>query len=106
MTASERGDLGLWIAWVEGAELRLEPLALPAGIRLGEALARAVTLGVLPAAVAADAGVRVAVHGRLRAPEHELHDGDRIELLGPLLIDPKEARARRAASRRAAARRS
>lgn len=30
-----------------------------------------------------------------------LHDGDRVELLRPLLADPKEARRRRAASRRA-----
>lgn len=29
-----------------------------------------------------------------------LHDGDRIELLRPLLADPKEARRRRAVSRK------
>ena len=36
------------------------------------------------------------VFGRCVAPEALLRDGDRIELYRPLLIDPKEARRRRA----------
>ncbi|MFT4249164.1 MAG: RnfH family protein [Pseudomonas sp.] len=37
-----------------------------------------------------------AIHGLLARPEQPLRDGDRLELLRPLLIDPKEARRRRA----------
>lgn len=38
----------------------------------------------------------VAVHGERVRPERVLREGDRVELLGPLLVDPKEARRRRA----------
>lgn len=37
-----------------------------------------------------------AVHGVLAKPEQPLHEGDRVELLRPLLADPKENRRRRA----------
>jgi putative ubiquitin-RnfH superfamily antitoxin RatB of RatAB toxin-antitoxin module len=37
-----------------------------------------------------------AVHGLVVRPEQPLRDGDRVELLRPLLADPKEARRRRA----------
>ncbi len=37
-----------------------------------------------------------AVFGERVAPTHMLHDGDRLELLASLLVDPKEARRRRA----------
>ncbi|HFK2921174.1 RnfH family protein [Stenotrophomonas beteli] len=38
----------------------------------------------------------VAVHGVLARPQQPLLDGDRIELLRPLLADPKDNRRRRA----------
>ena len=37
-----------------------------------------------------------AIFGERVGSEHPLHDGDRLELLRPLQIDPKEARRRRA----------
>lgn len=37
-----------------------------------------------------------AVFGERAAPSQVLRHGDRIELLAPLLVDPKEARRRRA----------
>ena len=39
---------------------------------------------------------RLAVFGRAVTPETRLHDGDRIEILRPLLADPKTARRKRA----------
>ena len=39
----------------------------------------------------------LAVHGVRAAPGDALRDGDRIELLRPLVADPKDARRRRAA---------
>jgi len=39
----------------------------------------------------------IAVFGVQATPQTLLIDGDRVELLRPLLIDPKEARRRRAA---------
>ena len=38
----------------------------------------------------------VAVFGEHVTPDSVLHNGDRVELLGPLIADPKESRARRA----------
>ncbi|MBB4129492.1 MULTISPECIES: RnfH family protein [unclassified Xanthomonas] len=40
--------------------------------------------------------VAQAVHGLIARPDQVLRDGDRVELLRPLLLDPKEARRRRA----------
>ena len=40
-----------------------------------------------------------AVHGVRVAPDARLREGDRLELLRPLLADPKDARRRRAESR-------
>jgi putative ubiquitin-RnfH superfamily antitoxin RatB of RatAB toxin-antitoxin module len=39
-----------------------------------------------------------AVFGEREALEYHLRDGDRVELLRPLRVDPKEARRRRASS--------
>jgi len=37
-----------------------------------------------------------AVHGERVTPAHLLHDGDRLELLRSLCLDPKQARRKRA----------
>lgn len=37
-----------------------------------------------------------AIHGVVARADAELRDGDRVELLRPLTLDPKEARRRRA----------
>jgi len=41
----------------------------------------------------------VAVHGVVARGDQRLHDGDRVELLRPLLADPKDNRRRRAKAR-------
>ena len=38
----------------------------------------------------------LAIYGKVVSPDRELEEGDRIELLRELLVDPKEARRRRA----------
>ncbi len=40
-----------------------------------------------------------AIHGERVDGDTRLHDGDRLELLAPLRLDPKEARRRRAGRR-------
>lgn len=63
---------------------------LPAGSTVGDALAQAeATIGRLDA-------VDVAVFGVRAGLNTALHDGDRVELLRPLIADPKDARRRRA----------
>ena len=65
-----------------------EQLELPAGATVAEALAAS--------RFAAERPDAIAVYGELAAPERELEDGERVELLRELLVDPKEARRRRA----------
>ncbi|WP_282275652.1 RnfH family protein [Stenotrophomonas sp. PS02297] len=75
------------LAWPE-RYLRRE-LILPEGCTVADALEAA--------ALGTDGGfVATAVHGVLARPQQALHEGDRIELLRPLLADPKENRRRRA----------
>ncbi len=44
---------------------------------------------------------RLAIFGRLAADDRVVRDGDRVEVLRPLVNDPKEIRRRRAAQTRA-----
>ena len=96
---AEDAPIRVEIAWADSDGVRLASISMPQGSRLGDTLVRATLLGMLPAERARIATEAVAVHGRLRKPDHVLHDGDRIDLPGPLRVDPKVARARRAASR-------
>ena len=47
-------------------------------------------------------GSGFAIFGRRALPDTPLHDGDRVEILRPLTIDPKEARRLREQKRRLA----
>ncbi|MGB3393065.1 MAG: RnfH family protein [Stenotrophomonas sp.] len=64
-------------------------LELPEGCTIADAV-EAAALDVASETVA------IAVHGVLVRPTQHLHEGDRVELLRPLLADPKENRRRRA----------
>ncbi|MEZ5650653.1 MAG: RnfH family protein [Burkholderiaceae bacterium] len=100
---------------VTGDSARLGALAEPAAQR--ELRVRSVTLAagaaveaVFETCLTDDArslvGQRlahVAVFGRRMRPGMPLHDGDRIELLGPVSADPRSARMERVAAERAAA---
>ena len=90
-------EVELVSAWPGSCEsLRL---GLPEGSCVGDALRSATALGFAPAATA-DASC-LAVFGRSATPATPLHAGDRIELLRPLLADPKQRRRERAGRGRA-----
>ena len=74
-------------AWPRGFVCRT--LLLPEGATVAAALA---ACGFDPGAIAG-----YAVFGERVTTATVLRDGDRLELLRPLLVDPKEARRRRAA---------
>ena len=82
-----------WADRCERLELRLAP-----GATVADALRAGVAAGFEPA-VQADAA-QLAIHGRLATPASALRDGDRVELLRPLLADPKQRRRERAGLRR------
>ncbi|KFL38023.1 RnfH family protein [Arenimonas donghaensis] len=89
-----------------GAPLRIEvvcarpgrawrlTLALPAGATVADALAAADLPTKVPGLVVQEDCL--AIHGRTAAPGDALRDGDRVEVLRPLLVDPMQARRRRA----------
>lgn len=96
--------IGIEIAWVAQAGVQCRALRVRSGTSLGQALAQARAQGLVPDEALEQAGT--AVYGRARDADHRLVDGDRIELTGPLRVDPKVARERRVAHRRAAEPRS
>ena len=70
-------------------------LDLPEAATVAMALAAADLATAIPEAVVDPA--RLAVFGRAVTLADGLHDGDRIEILRPLALDPKQARRQRAA---------
>ena len=74
----------------------LRPLLLPAGSTLADAVAAA---GLSSLALDAGGELKLALWGRLQSAQTPLHDGDRVELLRPLRVDPKQARRLRARRR-------
>ena len=69
-------------------------VTVPIGATVAQALEAA---GFTPEALAMRGIDGLALHGVRTTPEAVLRDGDRIELLRPLVADPKDARRRRAA---------
>jgi uncharacterized protein len=91
--ASEMIEVEIVRAWAR--RFVSTTLRLPAGATVAEALAAEV-LAAEVHAEPQDAPTAVAVFGERVEFGHVLADGDRIEVLRPLLADPKDARRRRA----------
>ncbi|WP_424682386.1 RnfH family protein [Frateuria sp. YIM B11624] len=70
----------------------LKRLALAAGATVADAIA-AIDLGDDAALVDPQ---RLGIFGKRVPPGQALRDGDRVEIYRPLVLDPKEARRRRA----------
>jgi putative ubiquitin-RnfH superfamily antitoxin RatB of RatAB toxin-antitoxin module len=87
------GTIAVAVAWATPRTQDVVPLRLPVGATVGAAVTRA--------ALAAAWGfapdrVTFAIHGRRVRLDAVLREGDRIDLLRPLAVDPKDARRRRA----------
>lgn len=74
-------------AWCVGVEL-------PEGATVADALAAADLAARIPGLDLDPA--RLAIYGRTAAMDTVLHDRDRVEVLRPLQVDPKQARRQRA----------
>src|SRR5215207_6495675 len=77
-------------------------LEVPPGTTVTDAVARSKLLEKFPEAAARP--LSCAVFGRAVPLTYELREGDRVEILRPLLIDPKQSRREAAERSRAAAR--
>lgn len=86
MAAPER--MRVEIAWPDGTDYRVAQVELPAGATVRDAVA-ACRLAVQD--------VTFGVFGQPVPQDAPLSDGDRLELVAPLRVDPKTARRRRAA---------
>lgn len=73
-------------------------LTVPAGTTVHQAIRQS---GILEAESAIDLSrFKVGIHGKLKALDAPLRDGDRIEIYRPLQVDPMAARRRRATLKR------
>jgi putative ubiquitin-RnfH superfamily antitoxin RatB of RatAB toxin-antitoxin module len=70
-------------------------LVLPRGAAVEDAIAKSGMAAEFPAM--SGQPVQCAIFGRLVALNHPLQDGDRIEILRPLIADPKQTRRQAAA---------
>ena len=64
------------------------------GATVAQAIAASGMAGALPEGTISPE--RLGLFSRKVAPDHVLSDGDRVEIYRPLLLDPMEARRRRA----------
>ena len=76
------------VALVDPRGAHCQTLELEANATVADAVAASRFRGERPAAVA--------VYGKVVRMDRSLRDGDRIDLLSHLVVDPKEARRRRA----------
>jgi putative ubiquitin-RnfH superfamily antitoxin RatB of RatAB toxin-antitoxin module len=97
--ASGAPALRVAVAWsARPGEAREVDVALPAGARVLDAIRAS---GAMVGEGAVDISTQaVGIWGRAAALDAPLADGDRVEIYRPLLMDPKEARRRRAQRRK------
>jgi putative ubiquitin-RnfH superfamily antitoxin RatB of RatAB toxin-antitoxin module len=102
----DEAPLSVEVCWI-GVEPPLRvALTVAAGCTVAQAMAAsgiaAAIANLAPAAPGAGPldALAITVFGRAAAPGDPLRDGDRIELLPPLTVDPMVARQRRAEHRR------
>lgn len=100
-TNVERGaaPLRVQVVYARPGSIVAIDVALPPGSTVGDAISAA----RLPEHAPELDGVTldVGVFGRPRRPDDPVHDGDRVEVYRPLVVDPKEARRIRAQLRAA-----
>ena len=98
MERTEAGSLRVEVVYALPERQWLVEVSLPAPATARQALAAS---GLLQHHPDIDPDrVTLGVFGAVVAHDHELRDGDRVEIYRPLLIDPREARRALARQRR------
>ena len=87
-------DIAVEVAYALPCSQTVRALTLPAGSTVEQAIDASGILRLVP-------GIdlrqnRVGIYGKLAKPDTILRNRDRVEIYRPLLVDPKEARRRRA----------
>ena len=86
------------VCYAESMQATRVAVSLPASATVGEAVEASRIVALLSLD---PAQLTYAVFGRRVALDAPLADGDRVEVLRPLVVSPKEARHRRVAKKRA-----
>jgi len=94
MSNSPRSELNIEIVLAIRERQWIQNHLVPCGTTASNLVTESGILNVIPDMKLSD--FVLAIYGRIVDSEHELCDGDRVELLRPLTIDPKQARHRRA----------
>lgn len=85
----------VWVVYALPDRQALQEVELPESATVADAVARSGLLQQFP-----EIGTRplaCAIYGRAVAESHSLRADDRVEILRPLQVDPKESRRRAAA---------
>jgi len=93
--AAER--ISIQVVCAEPGRQTVLKLDVEAGCTAGDALLRSGILAMHPEVEASSCGIGIFGHEVTR--DHRLRDGDRVEVLRPLLDDPRERRRRLAKQR-------
>ena len=96
-TAGAEDRLRVEVVYAEPDEQFVRDLDLPSGSSAMHALEASGLFERYPALKALPDGI--GIHGRRVEPDVTLEEGDRVEVYRALLVDPKEARRRRAAAK-------
>lgn len=91
-------SIRVWVATSIDAAIPAVALDVEPGTSAWEAVRRSGLIERLPEI--ARTPLRLGIHSQPATPDSVLVDGDRVEVYGPLQVDPKVARSRRAAHRR------
>jgi putative ubiquitin-RnfH superfamily antitoxin RatB of RatAB toxin-antitoxin module len=88
----------IWVVYALPDRQSVQELQLPEPATVAEAVARSGLLQQFPEL--GNRPLAYAIFGRAVADSHLLRADDRVEILRPLQVDPKESRRRAAARRR------
>lgn len=96
--AERDGRIRVEVVYAERSGVWSRPLVLTDGATVATAVADSDFAAERPDVRVGDDCL--GVFGRRVKPDHVLRDGDRVEIYRPLLLDPMEARRRRADAKR------
>ena len=85
----------VWVVYALAEQQTVQELDLPESATVAEAVARSGLLQQFPEV--GERPLACAIYGRAVAGSHILRADDRVEILRPLKVDPKESRRRAAA---------
>lgn len=97
MADRDPGIIEIEVAYAQPNAQTVVVLEVPVGTTIAEAIIRS---GIAAhTAIGDEHTVRVGVYGKRMSLSVVLHDHDRVEIYRPLIVDPKQARRKRARRR-------